>query len=372
MNRPIWTTIIVITLLCTGVLVASGIITMLRPIVIYPSITPASDVLGTDQAEFIFPFEDARYRLRMPVDAAVYTGARDGSKSAILYREIPDDEWIPAYYLAFIDDPHQEALYTGLLSAFFGIRDENGLDSDRYLEMITSFVQSIPYEDHPGGAPPKFPVETVAERTGDCDDKSLLLAALLSRAGYDVALLNFIENSHMGVGVAADGGTYGSTGYAFIETTDYNFVGVVPDNLANGVRLTGDPQVIRVGNGTVGYMARAETAYIMERSGAARAVIDTFALNLSERQADLKKTGASIASEKETIEKLLMAGDIAGFTARIQGYNSRVETYNQAVAEYAADSRQYDRAVEAYNYIAGHRYDRKGTFAWLLSSSSAA
>jgi hypothetical protein len=109
----------------------------------------------------------------------------------------------------------------------------------------------------------------------------------------------------------------------------------------------------------------------MERSGAARAVIDTFALNLSERQADLKKTGASIASEKETIEKLLMAGDIAGFTARIQGYNNRVETYNMAVADYAADSRRYDRAVETYNYIAGHRYDRKGTFAWLLSSSSA-
>ena len=110
----------------------------------------------------------------------------------------------------------------------FRVKDENGLDSDRYLEMITAFVQSIPYEDHPGGAPPKFPVETVAERTGDCDDKSLLLAALLSRAGYDVALLNFIENSHMGVGIAADTGTYGSTGYAFIETTDYNFVGGRP------------------------------------------------------------------------------------------------------------------------------------------------
>lgn len=353
-------------------LVSTGIVTMIRPIVVYPSITPAYDVAGTDQAEFIFPFEDARYRLRMPVDAAVYTGARSGSKSAILYREVPDDEWIPAYYIAFIDDPHQEALYAGLLSAFSGIRDENGLDPDRYLEMITAFVQSIPYEDHPGGAPPKFPVETVAERTGDCDDKSLLLAALLSRAGYDVALLNFIEHSHMGVGVAADTGTYGSTGYAFIETTDYNFVGVVPENLANGVRLSGDPQVIRVGNGTGRYTSGADIAYIMGHAAAARAVIDTFVQSLSERQADLKQTGAAIESEKEAIERLLLAGDIAGSTARIPGYNSRVEAYNQAIADYTADTARYDRAVEIYNYIAGHRYDRKGTCAWLHSHVQAA
>jgi hypothetical protein len=176
----------------------------------------------------------------------------------------------------------------------------------------------------------------------------------------------------MGVGVAADAGTYGSTGYAFIETTDFNFVGVVPDNLANGARLAGDPLVIRVGNGTERYTAGAETAYITAQAAAARAVINTFALNLSERQAALKETETSIAREKENIENLLLGGDIAGSTARIQNYNSRVETYNLAVAEYTADTRRYDLAVETYNYIAGHRYDRKGTCAWLLSHSAAA
>jgi len=368
--RPIWAIIIVATLLCTSVLVASGIVTLLRPIVIYPSITPAADISGTDQAEFVFPFEDSRYRLRMPVDAAVYTGARNGSKSAILYRDIPDNEWITAYYQAFIDDPYQEPLYSGLLSAFSRIRDEDDLDSDRYLEMITAFVQSIPYEDHPDGAPPKFPVETVAERTGDCDDKSLLLAALLARAGYDVVLLDFIDDSHMGVGVAADANTYGSTGYAFIETTDFNFVGVVPENLANGVQLTADPLVIRVGNGTGRYTSWAETAYIKEQAATARNLLGAFVQNLSERHADLKATEIRITEEKETIEKLLSAGDITDYNARIAGYNDRVEAYNRAVADYKTDAGKYDRAAEIYNYIAGHRYDRAGTYEWLLATAT--
>ncbi|MDK2975509.1 MAG: hypothetical protein PWP08_1880, partial [Methanofollis sp.] len=230
--RTIWTAIMVAVLLWAGILVASGIVAFLRPVGTYPSITPASGISGTEEPEFVFPFEDSRYRLSVPVDAAVYSGARNGSKSAVLYREIPDDEWIATYYQAFADDPHQESLYSGLLDALSSIRDERGLDSDRYLELIAAFVQSIPYEDHPAGAPPKFPVETVAERAGDCDDRSLLLAALLARAGYDVVLLDFTADSHMGVGVAADANTYGSTGYAFIETTDVNFVGVVPERLA--------------------------------------------------------------------------------------------------------------------------------------------
>ena len=61
---------------------------------------------------------------------------------------------------------------------------------DDAMNLIT-FVQSIPYvDDHPAGSP-HYPLETLAEAQGDCKDKSVLAAALLQAAGFDVALLQF-------------------------------------------------------------------------------------------------------------------------------------------------------------------------------------
>jgi len=47
----------------------------------------------------------------------------------------------------------------------------------------------------------KYPVETPVER-GDCEDKSILLAAILRALGYRTALLVFPDDpGHMAVGV---------------------------------------------------------------------------------------------------------------------------------------------------------------------------
>ncbi len=64
------------------------------------------------------------------------------------------------------------------------------LSDDEYLELIAVYVQSLRYETQEQN-PAKFPIETVVDRAGDCDDKSLLFAGLLSREGYPVALLLF-------------------------------------------------------------------------------------------------------------------------------------------------------------------------------------
>ena len=76
------------------------------------------------------------------------------------------------------------------------------------------------------GKPAKFPIETYVDKSGDCADKSLLLAGILSREGYNVALLSFPKESHMAVGVVCPGADYKNTGYAFVETTQLSFVGV--------------------------------------------------------------------------------------------------------------------------------------------------
>ena len=43
------------------------------------------------------------------------------------------------------------------------------------LELMAAYTQSLTYETTPDN-PTKYPVETVVEGAGDCDDKSVLLA----------------------------------------------------------------------------------------------------------------------------------------------------------------------------------------------------
>lgn len=363
---PQWAGIIVIAMLCSSVLVVSGVVPFLRPAAVYPSITPVAGVDDIDHAEFIFPFEKDRYRLQMPVDASVYSGARKGQKNAVLYEEIADEVWMAEYYRAFLNDPHQEGLYAGLLTAFEGVREKNQLDSDRYLEMIVAFVQAIPYQVHPPDTPPKFPIETVAERKGDCDDKSLLLAALLSRAGYDVALFNFADDGHMAVGIASDSATYGQTGYAYIETTDSGFVGAVPSTLAGGVTLTGEPQVIKIGNGTTRYLSGAETAYIIAREQEAKDAAGTLDEEIAHRSEALKRSEEKLRDEKSSITSLLDGGDRSGYNSAIVPFNRDVRTHNQDLTDYVSNVDRYDQTAEVYNYIVEHRHDRSGTYRWLL------
>lgn len=82
---------------------------------------------------------------------------------------------------------------------------------------------------------PKYPLETLVEKEGDCEDQTILAATLLARMGYDVALL--ILPAHVALGVAGFNGKPGSrvihpaTGlrYLYAETTGPNWLpGQVP------------------------------------------------------------------------------------------------------------------------------------------------
>ena len=90
-----------------------------------------------------------------------------------------------------------------------------------------------PYDEYP-----KFPVETLAEGWGDCEDSSILYAALMRAAGYDVILLELPR--HMAVGVALSKPILGSfvvykgKMYFYAETTGSGWlIGMTPKAYAN-------------------------------------------------------------------------------------------------------------------------------------------
>jgi hypothetical protein len=324
------------------IFIGAGYFLVSRPAVIYPSIRPV-EVEGTYKDVGIsFRFEGVPHSISIPVNGTVYFGAQRAPKEAILTRDIPDSIFIPSYYLAFLNDPNQEEFYRDLLGAFRGIKARDSLDDDEYLELMAVAIQSLPYDTDGTLTAPKFPIETYVERRGDCDDKSLLLAGLLAREGYSVALFSFRPETHMAVGVKGYRCDYKDTGYGYVATTNVSLVGVPTSQLAGGVNLTSAPLVIPVANGTRLYGKCQETNAIQD------------ALERTETRADS------------------LSRDLASLSARMSDLRSRgrFAEYNQLLDQYGAVVKDYNGNVEVHNYILQHQDDRKGTYAWLRTRAA--
>jgi hypothetical protein len=121
----------------------------------------------------------------------------------------------------------------------------------RQLSFLIDFVQSFPYvtDDVSRGFDDysKYAQETIIDAKGDCEDTSILLAAIMQSSyfGLDTALL--VPPGHMGVGIAGldiQGTPFKFDGrqYFYIETTGKGWkAGQLPDIYANT-----DLTVIRV------------------------------------------------------------------------------------------------------------------------------
>jgi hypothetical protein len=304
--------------------------------VVTPHIIPVNNAPAPATPTYTFPFERSTITFTVPVNGPVYAGAKAADKEVTIYGNVSRRDWVTQTYLSMTNDPNQEEFYQDLITQFRGIRQRSALDDDEYVELFSVFVQSIHYETIAEN-PVKFPVETFTDQSGDCDDKSLLLAGLLSREGYRVALLSFPDESHMAVGIACPGTDYKKTGYAYIESTNFSFVGVPPDGLAGGVVLNSDPIVIPLGNGTKTYGACDQTRFLHE----------TY-ITTGTRFTDLSTQADSLKNELQSLRS----------SGTIKTYNLRVPIYNALVGRITQNA-------GVHNYILDHQYDRKGTFAWV-------
>ncbi len=334
------------------------------PSVKYPSLTPVSFPSTYKSAAFTFPVFGGLQTVNVPVNSSVYRGAKETDKSAVLYGNFSREEWLPGYYETFIFDSHQSELYNELLSDLRDIKKEESLDSDEYLELITVFVQSIEYNTDDRLAEPKYPVETISEQSGDCDDKSILLAALLSHEGYNTSLFYFDKEGHMavGVGTPAEKYTFKNTGYVYIETTNVTFVSVVPEELTGGIKLESNPQVIPIGTGTDTYNSCEEVQYIESVRADTQSKAEVLALQIKTLADEENILISDIEELKSRMDILISRNNPREYNRLIPVYNSKISEYNRQRVEYNRLVDLYDENVRINNYILRHPYDRKGTY----------
>lgn len=147
-----------------------------------------------------------------------------------LYREAEYRQMLDGYVPYVTEEKNNELVRT-LAGA---IAEKAPRTPRERIEFAAAFVQeAIPYIREEGEYP-KYPVETLVEG-GDCEDKSILLAAILRAMGYRTALLLFRGNpGHMAVGVECPGcwGSYyqkDGVKYFYLETSSIGWsVGEIP------------------------------------------------------------------------------------------------------------------------------------------------
>ena len=144
-------------------------------------------------------------------------------------------------YGIYTDDTRDDSQLASLVSALETLAAEAGLNVWEKLNLVVSFVQAIPYCAEEGEYP-RYPIETLVDACGDCEDVAILAAALLKQMGYGAVLLAFLEEKHMAVGVRVlppegdDLTAYEWNGddYYFVEPTSPGWaIGRIPDVYAS-------------------------------------------------------------------------------------------------------------------------------------------
>jgi hypothetical protein len=332
----------------------AGCAALLGPSTEYPAITPVPNAGGPVAADHSFEFEGGVETIGVMIDAGALAGARAGEKEVLIRGEVPEEEWVAGAYRAQALDPAQDRFYDDLLVRFREVRDRRGLDGDRYFELMAAAVQQLPYVSAPGTAA-KYPVETWADGSGDCDDKTLLLAGLLAREGYRVALLVFLPESHMALGIGCPAGyEYGGSGYAYLEVTNGSYVGAVPDGIGEEVRLASSPLVVPVGDGTAVYGAAPDIAAIEAARSTVRARLDALGPEIDRQRSALE-------TDRRQLEALRSAGARNAFETAYAQYRSDAAACDRLVEE-------YNRGADLLNRTGASRYDRAGAAAYVSAN----
>lgn len=141
-------------------------------------------------------------------------------------------------YTVFAADDGDREILADLADTLTAYIDELNLDQYERIHFIANFVQQLEYisdidstgfDDYG-----RYPIETLVEGGGDCEDTAILLGKLMDNMGYDVVLVRLPEHMALGVREAEKFvGTYyeyeGSR-YFYLETTgEAGRIGMVPD-----------------------------------------------------------------------------------------------------------------------------------------------
>ncbi|MCW4001422.1 MAG: zinc ribbon domain-containing protein [Candidatus Bathyarchaeota archaeon] len=206
-------------------------LTISLPLMVPRQVTVAAQTSGYYDKNFAWDYDGKHWTWNLSIPTALYDA----------YDAVPDNRRTrdgPAGYgfLTTTEDYYLNVLARKLNET----TSQLGYSSFDQVSFILAFVQSLPYTSDSVTTGhdeyPRFPIETLVDDGGDCEDTSILFASLTLILGYGTVYIN--PPNHYAVGILGSNlrGTYwtypsdSNKTYYYCETTGNNFkIGQLPD-----------------------------------------------------------------------------------------------------------------------------------------------
>jgi len=186
-------------------------------------------------------------KVQLPIVPVILDAHKTAPREYTYQGSTPPKDWQVAFYNMFLKRKDDVEVLEYLVEELTDLAKQKKVSP---LEMVVAYVQGAIQYDHQKAKKYKqaflqYPYETAFYSQGVCSDKSVLLTKMLNMMGYNTVFFEFPNADHIAVGVRVPNG-YGNFGtdYSFIETTNYNDIGVVPDSYVQGIKLTEKPFLI--------------------------------------------------------------------------------------------------------------------------------
>ena len=218
--------------------------TPLQVAALTPNVTPPSEAIleaGVTKQAYPYAIRTKSQFLYLNTFDGVVHYLRDK------YPDRPTDFYNPAtlasYYQQYVSDPVQQAYLADFIQE---IHDRSELPEKR-VRIAVSLIQHIPYFATPRTL---YPYEVLHYDRGKCDDKSILMAYVLSQMGYGTALFLYYPEHHMALGLRCPVQySYNGSGYCFVETTEPSIMTYSNGTYVDVGKLTSTPGIIKISDG---------------------------------------------------------------------------------------------------------------------------
>jgi len=182
---------------------------------------------GIITSSYTWDYDNTEWTWELPIPEGLYQS----------YKEMPRSS--ANNYSVFVTHPLDDEYLRQLAVAIKDAADKNRYSKYKTIGLAASFVQNLPYNSDSETTPydeyPRYPIETLVDNGGDCEDTSILLASILDSMGYSVVLLN--PPAHWAVGVRRPESVHGryypydGSNYYYLETTNPGWrMGELPQN----------------------------------------------------------------------------------------------------------------------------------------------
>lgn len=190
---------------------------------------PTSDALDTIEKKYSWDYGGRSWKWVLQVPREAYEHYAD------LERPPTDD------YSVYVTDPGDDLFIASIAARLLESARQEKYSPKQTAEYAAAFVQNVKYVDDATskgvGEYPRYPLETLVEWEGDCEDTSILLASILRAMGFSAVLIDLPGDpaGHMAMGVKGENWSgvyyeYAGARYYYVETTAAGWsIGQIPD-----------------------------------------------------------------------------------------------------------------------------------------------